>query len=416
MSNEQTNKTLPNGWQSFLLKDISTVVTGKTPSTKDNSFWNGEIPFITPVELEDSTIVKTNRYITEKGLVFCKSLPKETVLVSCIGYIGKVGITQIEKSVTNQQINAVIPKQGFSDSWFLLYFFRSYKDKLRDLAAATTIPILNKSNFEQVLIPLPPLPEQKAIAKILRSVQESKEARQTELRLERERKNALMDYLFTHGTRGESLKQTEIGDMPESWRVIKFSEVCNSSAFGPRFSGDLYDSQGNVATLRTTDLDIDGNINYSTMPIARIEFDKFKEHFLQAQDFLITRSGTCGIAAVFESFEKPVLAGAFLIRFRLNQKLSPYFFRLYCNSPLGKLRVSQLASGAIQKNISGTSMLNFKILLPSIDEQKEIAEVLQACDEKILALEKEINLLDEFFKAMLEELMSGKLSSKNVIE
>ncbi len=53
---------------------------------------------------------------------------------------------------------------------------------------------------------------------------------------------------------------------------------------------------------------------------------------------------------------------------------------------------------------------------PTIEEQKEITEVLQACDEKISALENEINLLNEFFKAMLEELMSGNLSSVPLIE
>ena len=67
--------------------------------------------------------------------------------------------------------------------------------------------------------PLPPLPEQHAIAHVLRAVQAAREARQREVSLERERKAALMAHLFTHGTRGEPTKQTPIGEMPVSWEV-----------------------------------------------------------------------------------------------------------------------------------------------------------------------------------------------------
>ena len=74
-------------------------------------------------------------------------------------------------------------------------------------------------------IPLPPLPEQRAIAHILRAVQAAREARQREVSLERERKAALMAHLFTHGTRGEPTKQTPIGEMPASWEVVHFGEI-----------------------------------------------------------------------------------------------------------------------------------------------------------------------------------------------
>lgn len=263
---------------------------------------------------------------------------------------------------------------------------------------------------------LPPLPEQRAIVRVLRAVQEAREARRKELQLERERKAALMQHLFTKGTRGEARKQAEIDEMPESWRVEQLREFCISSAFGPRFSSNLYDLRGNVATLRTTDLDDEGNINYKTMPLATLDEIKFKEHLLKQNDFLVTRSGTCGIASVFEAFEKPVLPGAFLIRFRLKQELNPHFLRYYFNSCIGKPRVAQLAAGAVQQNISGTSLLNFRIPVPSTDEQDEIVQVLRVCDSKTAVIRREVYLLDELFKATLEELMTGRLSTLPLIE
>ena len=73
----------------------------------------------------------------------------------------------------------------------------------------------------------PPLPEQRAIAHILQTIQEAKFTRQREIALERERKAALMDELFLHGTRGESRKQTEIGEIPESWEVVQLQEIAD---------------------------------------------------------------------------------------------------------------------------------------------------------------------------------------------
>ena len=81
------------------------------------------------------------------------------------------------------------------------------------------IPIL--VNLE---IPLPNPIEQAAVVRALDAVQRAKKVRQRELSLERERKAALMDYLFTHGTRGEPKKQSEIGEVPESWHVVPLAD------------------------------------------------------------------------------------------------------------------------------------------------------------------------------------------------
>ena len=91
---------------------------------------------------------------------------------------------------------------------------------------------LVKCDSENSNFPLPPLPEQRAIARALRAVQGAREARLREVALERERKAALMEHLFTHGTRGEATKMTEIGEMPESWKIIKFGDILKLSENG----------------------------------------------------------------------------------------------------------------------------------------------------------------------------------------
>ncbi len=179
------------------------------------------------------------------------------------------------------------------------------------------------------------------------------------------------------------LQNTEVGSIPSHWDVVPFREVCTESAFGPRFSGNLYSSDGNVATLRTTDVDDWGRISYSTMPLAKLDTEKFEKHFLKPGDLVITRSGTCGRTAIFEGFHVPVVPGAFSIRFRLSSQVDNRFFRYYFNSNIGRQRVIALTTGTVQSNLTSTALLNLKVPLPPLDEQKAIARILSSLDDKI---------------------------------
>lgn len=170
---------------------------------------------------------------------------------------------------------------------------------------------------------------------------------------------------------------------PPGWKSGKFGDVCRESAFGPRFSGALYDPKGNVAVLRTTDISANGWINLSQMPRARVDLSKFGKHLLEADDLVITRSGRVGTAALFEGFEYPVLPGAFSIRFRLNDRADPRFFRYYFNSPSGQRALLSVATGSVQQNLTSPAILNLEVPIPSVSEQRAIASVLGALDEKI---------------------------------
>lgn len=184
-------------------------------------------------------------------------------------------------------------------------------------------------------------------------------------------------------------KQTELGKSPElvasdEWRQARLAEICVHSAFGPRFSGRLYAADGNVATLRTTDISEDGRIEYATMPLARLPLSKLQQHLLQKDDLVVTRTGRVGTTAVFDGFRLPVLAGAFLIRFRLNRELAdPNFYRYYFNSPEGHALTTSVATGSVQQNLNITSLHGLVIPVPPLREQRVIAHILGTLDDKI---------------------------------
>ena len=151
------------------LSDLGIVVTGKTPSTKNSQFWDGEIPFVTPKDIQSTKhIFQTERNITEQGLMNVKgsTLPAGSICVSCIGNIGYVGIT-IKRCVSNQQINSIIVNKA-NDRDFVYYiiknlwtFFKSYEGQ------STALSILNKTQFSKIQVDVPSLNEQRQIAGIL---------------------------------------------------------------------------------------------------------------------------------------------------------------------------------------------------------------------------------------------------------
>lgn len=156
-------KTKTN-WQNLQLQDISKIITGKTPSKKRADFFGGNIPFAKPGDLDKNKYIETTEdTLTESGLTQISTLPPNTVLVSCIGNLGKKALLK-GAGGCNQQINAILPSP-YIEPLFIYYYIDILKPWLVSHASATTVTILNKNTFATAPIPVPPMAEQKRIVK-----------------------------------------------------------------------------------------------------------------------------------------------------------------------------------------------------------------------------------------------------------
>ncbi|EOT4440521.1 restriction endonuclease subunit S, partial [Escherichia coli] len=154
-------------WPMVSIESVAKVITGKTPPKADPNCFGGNIPFITPSELTDSDyLLKPETTLTEKGLATTKLIPKNSILVCCIGSLGKMAIADLPVA-TNQQINSVIFDDDKIYYRFGFYALKLLKNDLKKIAPSTTVAIINKSRFSELKIPCPPLEEQKRIATIL---------------------------------------------------------------------------------------------------------------------------------------------------------------------------------------------------------------------------------------------------------
>ncbi|MBN4002676.1 restriction endonuclease subunit S [Nostoc sp. LPT] len=411
---------LPYHWKVVKLNDISLeTFGGGTPSTKQDDFWDGCIPWTTTAVFTSKDIYLTNyqRSITEKGLENSSSkiALKGSVLIGTRVGLGKAVIATFDVAV-NQDITVVTLKPDILSDFFVLYF-KSFKVQswISDRKRGTTIQGIPRGDVIKLPVPLPPLPEQKTIAHTLRTIQKAKEPRQRELELERERKAALMQYLFTHGTGNEPRKQTEIGEIPQSWELVRLDSLVEFFSGGTPAKNHPEWWQGNIPWVSTKDLK-QARLSDTIDHISKEGLEN-GSRLVSEKTLLVAVRGMClaknipvAITEVSMAFNQDIKALVPSSKVEAEyllcaiQYLKDYLLRFVGTSAHGT------------KRLPTSSLKTLQIPLPKIKEQQLIAITLKACDRKIQALEKEIALTDELFHAMLEQLMTGKISTQPLTE
>jgi type I restriction enzyme S subunit len=241
------------GWKKMALGDIAIkFFSGGTPSTKDSSLWDGDIQWITSKWLDGRLYLNNGeKKITEKGLensatklVKARSL----ILATRVG-VGKVSINEIDLAI-NQDLLGIEIDEKFYSLEFLAYQLRSENPQnyINSFKRGATIQGVTKDCIKSIELNIPPLPEQRKIAHVLTTVQKAIEQQDNLIRTTTELKKALMQKLFTEGTRGEKQKETEIGLVPESWAVVRIGDIFKFSSGKTR--------PKNTAKKRTEELNI----------------------------------------------------------------------------------------------------------------------------------------------------------------
>lgn len=200
--NTKENYQLPQSWEWKSLDNIGEIITGTTPSKNNPNFYGNEYPLFKPSDLNGDMIIKyASDNLSKLGFDNARNIPKDTILVVCIGAsIGKIGLSGVSGSC-NQQINAIIPNSKFLPKFlFFLCLSNYFQEILKNNASQTTLPIINKTEFSKLQIPLPPLQKQEQIAKHLDFVFEKakalKELYTKELKDYEELKQSLLDKAF----------------------------------------------------------------------------------------------------------------------------------------------------------------------------------------------------------------------------
>lgn len=231
---------IPFEWDVRMIQDVAEVVSGATPKTKVAEYWDGNIAWITPKDLSNHTeryIYRGDRMITDEGLKnsSAKLLPKGSVLFSSRAPIGYTAIAA-QELCTNQGFKSMICNQQILDNNFMFYMMNYKKNEIENIAGGSTFKEVSGKTVKEFKIPIPPLDEQKAIAKVLSDLDEKIETNNKINKKLEEMAQAIfkqwfVDFEFTnedgkpYKSSGGEMVESELGMIPKYWGVDLLSNL-----------------------------------------------------------------------------------------------------------------------------------------------------------------------------------------------
>ena len=386
---------LPKHWKNVQLKEIASL---RRENIKPEDGLYSSYVGLEHIDSGESQLKRWGDASEVKSTKSC-FYPDDVLYGKLRVYLDKAVIAEMEGICSTDIL--VVTANSKTLPRFLVYLLHT--SPLISYAVATSTgvnhPRTSWNSLGKFTFALPPLPEQRAIAHVLQTIQEAKSARQRELALERERKAALMDYLFSYGTKGEPRKQTEIGEIPESWEVVRLEKlcVCLDSKRVPVKQSERNERKGNIPYYGAS-----GQTGW----IDDYLFDAPLLLVAEDGENLVSRKLPIAYSIEGKSW---VNNHAHVLRIT---DINQFFLEYYFNS----IDLSPYLSGTTRPKLNKASLLGIPISRPSRVETDEIALVLSSCNTKIAALEQEAERLDELFHAMLDELMTGKRSAVPLID
>ncbi|WP_312529529.1 restriction endonuclease subunit S [Paracoccus sp. (in: a-proteobacteria)] len=408
----------PRGWIAVEIGDVTKIVTGKTPAKSESTFYeSGNIPFFKPGDLTNGGVIAVSEdNVTERAFATTTQLPAGTVLVSCIGILGKSAIIA-KLGTCNQQINAILPSD-VAVSGFIYHWSRTIRSWLNENSSATTVAIINKKRFSAAPILLPPLAEQKRIVAKLDTLNAKSARARTELaRIETlvsRYKQAVLSKAFSGELTGEwriqkRVKEPSIGKLDELLSVpVRNGLSVKGSDTPPGFPALK------LSALRARDVNLD-DVRY--IPVDDLKASRF---LLEAGDILVSRgNGTrslVGIASLVPPLARRTIFPDTAFRIRVDvAKALPLWLSSIWNAPQVRSQIELIAktTAGIWK-ISQKDLATIQLNLPSnIEEQHEITRRIESAFAKIDRLAAEakraLALVGKLDEAILAKAFRGEL-------
>jgi type I restriction enzyme S subunit len=403
---------IPEDWDVKRLGEIATIATGNTPPTRDATNYGDEFLFVSPVDLGDAKhITTTEKRLSKKGFDVSRHFPKDSILFVCIGStIGKCAVAPVELT-SNQQINAIFPSPVFSVD-YLYYFVCTAAPKIRALAGEQAVPIVNKTQFSETAVALPPLLEQRAIAGALSDVDALLGALDQIITKKRDLKQAAMQQLLTG--------QTRLPGFHGEWAVKRLGELFNFSggysASRDQLSeeGHSYLHYGDIHGATKTFVDVRAEsqtIPKLNVPLKRVSSKSLLENgdvvFVDASE---DDEGTSRHVVVVNKDNIPFISGLHTIVAKSKTNDLSHEYRRFCfQTAAVKQQFLFYSVGTKVSGISKTNIPKLTIPVPPVPEQTAIAEVLSDMDAELAALEQRRAKTRALKQGMMQELLTGRI-------
>lgn len=398
--------SLPESWKVGSLDDFFETSTGATPKKSQKDNYGSDVPFVKPPELLNTEIGNTADNLSLKGAASSRTLPPGSILVSCIGNLGKVGINT-ETVAFNQQINAIKPNNDYiSKFMFYQVLSSNFKEQLEKLASGTTVPIVNKSKFNSIFVVLPPIPEQKRIVALLDTVfanlEETRTKTEQNLKNARELFDSYLQQVFSQ--KGEGCEKVPLSGITES-----ISDG-DHSAPPKSIDGIPFITISNI-NKKTLEIDFSDTFKVPNEYYSALKWNRKPK----TGDVLYTVTGSYGIPVLVKE-NKEFCFQRHIGLVRPSDNINSRWMYYLLMSPQVFNQADSGATGAAQKTVS--LKLLRSILVPNITRgiQDEMVNGLDVIYKKSRDLEviytKKLKHIDELKKSILQKAFSGELTTE----
>ena len=365
-------------WKNKAIIDIGKVITGNTPPTKNSSYYGDSFNWAGPSDLGVSKYINDTKVkLSNDGMLVSRVIPKNSILVTCIGStIGKMGISTKEMA-TNQQINSIIVNTKFNFEFIYYEILYSFKKYLKTIEVQA-VPIISKSAFERLKIYVPSIDEQHKLAKFLTLIDHRIDT-QSKIIEDLESFKNMISYKILYADKTACYKP-----------LSSFSELKNGYAF----KSTTYSSKGDYQIVTIANVSGDRYIALtSSNKLLKIPNDIQSHQILKINDILISLTGNVGRVSYCNKLNCLLNQRVGLLSIK-NKDLIEYIFQCIHNKLFEKTMISR-GQGVAQLNIGKNDVESFEIPVYSQDRMNTISEVLKSIDFKII---KEKDILELYKK------------------
>jgi type I restriction enzyme S subunit len=384
------------------LGELGKIITGNTPKTSDaQNYESNDICFVKPSDFTDNEITEIHQsefYISAYAKDKARVLPTDSILVTCIGIIGKVAINKVPCAF-NQQINAIISERKICDPRYVAYAIQNVQPQMQNTANAAVVPILNKTRFSNIEIPLPSLETQKQIVEFLDKV--------TSLISLRKQQLAKLDELV----KARFVEMFGDPDQnPKGWPLVSITEIIRDKASNGFFAKrDAYKDDGNVQILGVSNVVNRMYSNTKELPRTNATQAEKEKYSVKYGDMLFCRSSLVadgiGKASIVAKGTFPnVLFECHVIRLSLDlQKCVPEFVQVLSTTPFFRRQIIAQSKTATMTTIGQDGILKSSVVLPPIDLQNQFAAFVERVDQQKQTVQQSLEKLELMKKALMQE-------------
>ncbi len=389
-------------WKECKLGDCIELVGGGTPKTSIPEYWNGNIPWLSVVDFNTGKkyVDQAEKTITELGLKnsSTKILHPNDIIISARGTVGAIAVLKNEMAF-NQSCYGIRNIPNITEQEFLYYLLKDSIDGFKQIAHGGVFDTITRETFDSIDILLPPLPEQKAIAAVLSSLDDKIDL------LHRQNKTleAMAETLF---------RQWFVEEADEGWEEGKLSQYVDIGIgrTPPRQEHEWFsESETDVKWISIKDLGNDGTYIFNTAEyLTHNAVERFNIPVIPANTVVLSFKMTVGRVAI--TTEK-MLSNEAIAHFKFKHdtpfsvEYLYFYLKTYQYDSLG-------STSSIVTAINSAMIKDLSIIIPDISKMNQFNNVVKRSFEKIRSNQVQIRTLESLRDTLLPKLMSGEVRVK----